>query len=162
VSARMESIWPCGAFHSGPREVRAALLRPLAREGAHSSWRRNVEELRVAGWTPTRWAYGENITGSAGSEPLIAARILTLAALACSALWAEMFQDLLHFQQLDCTAAVAYSAPDYTLSDPNGNVFCAFTKQTATDKARSAKDGEWATFTGSTTITVCPLIPTLS
>jgi len=67
-----------------------------------------------------------------------------------------MFQDLLHFQQLDCTAAVAYSAPDYTLSDPNGNVFCAFTKQTATDKARSAKDGEWATFTGSTTITYDP------
>jgi hypothetical protein len=100
--------------------------------------------------------------GSAGSEPLIAARILTLAALACSALWAEMFQDLLHFQQLDCTAAVAYSAPDYTLSDPNGNVFCAFTKQTATNKARSDKDGEWAAFTGTTTISVCPLIPTLS
>ncbi len=69
-----------------------------------------------------------------------------------------MFQDLLHFQSLDCTAAVAYSAPDYKLSDPNGNVFCAFTKQTATNKARSATDGEWADFTGSTTIKVCPLI----
>jgi hypothetical protein len=67
-----------------------------------------------------------------------------------------MFQDLLHFQSLACTDAVAYSgAPDYSLSDPNGNVFCAFTKQTATNKARSNKDGEWADFTGTTTITVC-------
>ena len=69
-----------------------------------------------------------------------------------------MFQDLLHFQSLACTDAVAYSgAPDYSLSDPNGNVFCAYTKSTVTGKARSDKDGEWADFTGTTTITVYPL-----
>ncbi len=69
-----------------------------------------------------------------------------------------MFQDVLHFQSLACTAAVPYSGdPNYALSDPNGNVFCAYTKSTVTNKARSAKDGEWADFTGTTTITVYSL-----
>ena len=69
-----------------------------------------------------------------------------------------MFQDVLHFQSLACTAAVPYSGdPDYKLSDPNGNVFCAYTKSTVTNKARSAKDGEWADFTGTTTIKVYSL-----
>jgi len=67
-----------------------------------------------------------------------------------------MFADLLHFTSLTCTDAVAASAPDYTLSDPSGNIFCGFTKQTSTNKDRSAKDGEWADFTGTTTITYDP------
>ena len=67
-----------------------------------------------------------------------------------------MFADLLHFTTLTCTDDVAYTGdPDYTLaSDPNGNIFCGFTAQGTTGKDRSAKDGEWADFTGTTTITV--------
>jgi hypothetical protein len=68
-----------------------------------------------------------------------------------------MFADLHHFMSLACTDWVgAGGTPVYTQSDPSGNVFCAFTKQTATDKARSDKDGEWAAFTGTTTITYDP------
>lgn len=71
-----------------------------------------------------------------------------------------MFHDLLHFTQLHytqlaCTAPVAYTGdPDYDSLDGNGNVYCDFTQQSATGKLRTAKDGEWADFTGSTTITV--------
>jgi hypothetical protein len=46
--------------------------------------------------------------------------------------------------------------PVYTQSDPSGNVFCMFEQQATTGKARSDKDGEWADFTGTTTITYDP------
>merc|ERR1712118_392270 len=72
----------------------------------------------------------------------------------------KMFADLLHFTHftmLPCTDAVAYTGdPDYDAIDGNGNVFCGFTQQVTTGKDRSLKDGEWADFTGTTTITYDP------
>ncbi len=66
-----------------------------------------------------------------------------------------MFQDLLHFQTLACTDAVAYSgSPDYSKIDGNGNVFCAYSKSTVTGKDRSAKDGEWPDYAATSTVTV--------
>ena len=65
-----------------------------------------------------------------------------------------MFHDLVHFTQLACTDYVAPGSEDYSKLDGNGNVFCGFDTFAATGKARTAKDGEWADFTGSTTITV--------
>jgi len=68
-----------------------------------------------------------------------------------------MFHDLLHFTQLACTAPVAYTGdPNYDSLDGNGNVYCDFAQQSTTGKARTAKDAEWADFTGSTTITYDP------
>ena len=66
-----------------------------------------------------------------------------------------MFQDLLHFQSLACTDAVAYSgSPDYSKIDGNGNVFCAYSKSTVTNKDRSAKDAEWPDYAATSTVTV--------
>jgi len=68
-----------------------------------------------------------------------------------------MFADLVHFQSLACTDAVAYSGdPDYTKIDGNGNVFCAYTKSTVTNKDRSAKDGEWPDYAATSTVTYDP------
>jgi hypothetical protein len=66
-----------------------------------------------------------------------------------------MFADLLHFQSLACTDAVAYTAdPDYSKIDGNGNVFCAYSKSTVTNKDRSAKDAEWPDYAATSTVTV--------
>jgi hypothetical protein len=51
------------------------------------------------------------IWGALASSALWAEMLQDLAALACSALWAEMFQDLLHFQQLE-EEAIDDSDPD--------------------------------------------------
>jgi hypothetical protein len=66
----------------------------------------------------------------------------------------NMFHDLVHFTQLACTDYVAPGSEDYSKLDGNGNVFCGFDTFAATGKLRTAKDGEWADFTGTTTITV--------
>ena len=70
-----------------------------------------------------------------------------------------MFHDLVHFTQLACTDYVAPGSEDYSKLDGNGNVFCGFDTFAATGKARTAKDGEWADFTGTTTITVSSCLP---
>jgi len=57
-----------------------------------------------------------------------------------------MFHDILHFQSLTCT--------DWDSTAFTGNVFCGFTASSVTGKDRSAKDGEWADFTGTSTVTV--------
>ena len=50
-----------------------------------------------------------------------------------------MFAEIAHFTSLVCTDPVAPASPDYTLSDPSGNIFCkAF--------ARGAKDAEWPSY----------------
>jgi hypothetical protein len=84
---------------------------------------------------------------------LLGRRRLTIFG-ACFACPQKMFHDLLHFQQLACTAYLAPGSEDYASLDGNGNVFCGFDTFAATGKLRTAKDGEWADFTGTTTITV--------
>mmetsp|Transcript_36229 Transcript_36229/g.58396 ORF Transcript_36229/g.58396 Transcript_36229/m.58396 type:complete len:88 (+) Transcript_36229:44-307(+) len=59
-----------------------------------------------------------------------------------------MFHDILHFQSLTCT--------DWDSTAFTGNVFCGFTASSVTGKDRSAKDGEWADFTGTSTVTYDP------
>lgn len=65
-----------------------------------------------------------------------------------------MFAEIAHFTSLVCTAAVSPASPDYTLSDPSGNIFC-------TAFARGEKDAEWPSYdrltpAGESTITYNP------
>ena len=66
----------------------------------------------------------------------------------------NMFAEIAHFTSLVCTASTGPASPDYTLSDPSGNIFCV-------DFARGAKDAEWPgydrlTEAGESTITYDP------
>ena len=66
----------------------------------------------------------------------------------------NMFAEIAHFTSLVCTDPVSPASPDYTLSDPSGNIFCA-------PFARAAKDNEWPgydrlTEKGESTITYDP------